>query len=88
MDDEAKTMSYGPQESDKRYEAVMYTINGVDKMAYFDDSTRAHGWIMKRCEDYTRANIEYAAVIYDQHENRKRLFVMDRWFLLAGKDYH
>jgi hypothetical protein len=74
-------------ETDKRYEAVMYTINGVHKAAFFDDSNSAHAWLMKRCEECARADIEYAAVIYDQHEDRKRLLVIDRWFLLAGKDY-
>jgi hypothetical protein len=51
-------------ESDKRYEAVTYTINGVDKMDYFASLDDAHIWRMKRYEEYTHAGIEYAAVIY------------------------
>jgi hypothetical protein len=74
-------------ESDKRYEAVTYTINGVDKMDYFDCLDDAHIWRMKRYEEYTHAGIEYAAMIYDQHDNRKRVFKDDRWFLLVGKGY-
>jgi hypothetical protein len=75
-------------ESDKRYEAVLYTINGVHTMGYFDNVDRAHAWLMKRGEETYKGGSEYAAVIYDQNENRRRVFVMDRWFLLVGKDYH
>ena len=75
-------------ESDKRYEAVVYTINGVHKAARFDDLSPAHAWLMKRCEETYKGGSEYAAVIYDENENRRRVNVLDRWFLLVGKDYH
>ncbi len=78
----------GPQESDKRYEAVVYTIKGVHKADFFDDCSRARAWLMKRCEETHKAGSDYAAVIYDQHEKRKRVYVDDRCGLLAGKDYH
>jgi hypothetical protein len=29
-------------EAEKQYEAVIYTINGMDKVASFEDSDRAH----------------------------------------------
>jgi hypothetical protein len=87
MDDKAG-MNYGPMESDKRYEAVVYTINGVHKAAFFDALNPAHAWLMKRCEETYKGGSEYAAVIYDQQEKRRRVHVIDQWFLLAGKDYH
>ena len=74
-------------EADKQYEAVTYTINGLDKMAYFERLNDADTWIKQRHEEYHKAGIEYAAVIYDQRNNRKRVAVIDRHFLLAGKDY-
>jgi len=73
-------------EADKRYEAVLYTINGVHTMAHFDRLNDAHAWLMKRYEEYRTG--ERAAVIYDQHESRRRVLVIDPCFLLAGKDYH
>lgn len=75
-------------ESDKRYEAVTYTINGVDKMAYFDSLNDADTWLKQLHKEYARVDIEYAAVIYDQDENRKRVLAIAPAFLLAGKDYH
>jgi hypothetical protein len=72
-------------EADKRYEAVLHTINGVHTMGHFDRLDDAKAWLMKRYEEYRTA--DRAAVIYDQHEGRKRVLVIDPNFLLAGKDY-
>jgi hypothetical protein len=88
MDDKAVMKSYGPMESDKRYEAVVYTINGVHKAALFDALNPAHAWLEKRCEETYKGGSEYAAVIYDQHENRRQIYAVGKFFLIAGKDYH
>jgi hypothetical protein len=59
----------------KRYEAVLYTIKGVHTVAYFNRLNDADTWLMKRYEEYRKTR-ECAAVIYDQHKDRKRVAVI------------
>lgn len=70
-------------ESDKRYEATLYTQKGVHVMAFFDGLNEAHNWLMKQWE---KCSEDRAAVIFDQSQNRRKVFVMDPHFVLSGKN--
>src|SRR5262249_62134708 len=64
-----------------QYEALVYTINGVDTQCYFDQLTQAHEWIAKEYERLRKMDVECAYEIYDYKTNKTRIFVMDKWFL-------
>jgi hypothetical protein len=69
-----------------QYEAVVYTINGVDTQCYFDDLTQAHEWITKEYERLRKMDVECAYEIYDYKPNKTRIFVSDKWFLLSEQN--
>jgi predicted ATPase len=68
-----------PANPNEQYEAVLYTAKGVHTLDHFDDLDRAKSWILK---EYEQLDGESAVAIFDRRQDNKRIFVIDRWFLL------
>jgi hypothetical protein len=69
----------------ERYEAVLYTAEGVRTKRYFDDGDVAHQWITKEYAALAKADSECACAIYDREEDEKRILVVDHWLLLPSE---
>jgi hypothetical protein len=81
------SQAYGKAESDKRYEVVVkHYLKGVLHMAYFDELNEAQSWLLGRWAklpvERHLIQIDCGAAIYDQHNNRKRVFMMGAEYVL------